>query len=182
MLIDCYGTIEPVDVAAMENVFSQLVSEPRIRIAGVHWAALINANGCVQKNLEKAIEIFNSIATHPSTRRAGCTLPDAIVYEAMINVLVTLRRTDLIPEYLERLTSSGIHITAYIANLLIKGYATTGDLEKARDVFESLHDPPVGMAAPNNHVPHDESQQSRISVNAPVYREVSYTYLTLIIY
>lgn len=126
----------------------------------------------MQKNLDKAVEVFDSIESHPSTRASGHRLPDAVTYEAMINVLVTLRRTDLMPEFLERLTSSGVHMTAYIANLLIKGFAANGDLDRAREVFESLSDPPVGVAAPNNHLPHEVSPKSTVAPGAPVFREV----------
>lgn len=62
-------------------------------------------------------------------------------------------------------------MTAYIANFLIKGYAVMDDLEEARRVFESLVDPPQGMAAPNNHVPHAAS--SEVPASAPVFREVN---------
>ena len=88
----------------------------------------------------------------------------------MINVLVTLRRTDLIPSYLKRLSESGIHMTAYIANLLIKGYAIDDDIQKSRESFERLYDPPVGHAAPNNHNPQNTGSSSL--VDSPVYREV----------
>jgi len=40
-------------------------------------------------------------------------------------------------------------------------------------VFESLADPPVGVAAPNNHVPHHDAAPPRISPNELVYREPS---------
>ncbi|KAL5530781.1 hypothetical protein ACEPAF_7039 [Sanghuangporus sanghuang] len=173
LLIDSYGTIEPPDVLSMEDVFLKLSADRNVQVQGVHWAALINAWGCVQKDLNKSISIFDSIASHPTTHRSGLVLPDAIVYESMINVLVTLRRTDLISAYLERLRNSGIHMTAYIANLLIKGYATAGDLVRAREVFESLQDPPVGQAAPNNHVPHSNAGQLAVPPTAPVYREPS---------
>ncbi|EJD00786.1 uncharacterized protein FOMMEDRAFT_125211 [Fomitiporia mediterranea MF3/22] len=173
LLIDSYGTIEPTDLVSMEDVFLQLTKDKRVQVQGVHWAALINAWGCIQKDLNRAISIFDSIASHPTTQRSGLVLPDAIVYESMINVLVTLRRTDLIPSYLERLSASGIHMTAYIANLLIKGYAIAGDLERAREVFEGLLDPPTGHAAPNNHVPHSPAGQMNVPSSAPVYREPS---------
>lgn len=100
-------------------------------------------------------------------------MPDAIAYEALINVFITLRRTDLIPVYMDRFQSSGQHMTAYIANLLIKGYAVAGELEKARNVFASLVDPPTGVAAPNNHAPHELDAVAPVHPNAPVYREPS---------
>lgn len=173
LLLDCYGTIAPIDIKTMEKTFAQLVSDKSVSVQGSHWAALINAHGCVGKDLNKAIAVFNSIEKHPSTLTSRARLPDAVVFEALINVFVTLRRTDLVPEYLGRLQQSGVHMTAYIANLLIRGYAAAGNIEEARKVFESLADPPVGVAAPHNHAPHDSSVPQCISPNELVYREPS---------
>jgi pentatricopeptide repeat protein len=163
----------------MEKTFSRLVKDKSVRVQGAHWAALINAYGCVGRDLDKATAVFDSIEKHPSTLTSGARLPDAVAFEALINVLVTLRRTDLVPEYLEHLQRSGVHMTAYIANLLIRGYASAGDIEQARAVFESLVDPPVGVAAPHNHAPHDASVAPRLSPNELVYREVSTIGVTL---
>ena len=160
----------------MEKVFEQLVADRSVSVQGTHWAALINAWGCVQKDLDKALAIFDSIATHPSTKQSSTPMPDAVVYEALINTLVTVRRMDLVPMYLERLQSSGVHMTAYIANLLIKGYASVNEIERSREIFESLQDPQEGVAAPHNHAPHQNKQSNVLSVPAgtPVYREVSF--------
>jgi pentatricopeptide repeat protein len=156
----------------MERVFRELENDRSVRVQGIHWAAMINAQGAVNKDLDKAISIFNMIPTHPDTRNTSETLPDAVTFEALINVLVAHRRTDLIPQYVEQLKSLGIHMTAYIANCLIRGYAAIGDLEQARLIFDSLLDPAEGMAASNNHTPHEPSS-SIIPASAPVYREVS---------
>lgn len=80
---------------------------------------------------------------------------------------------DLAQEYLARLQSSGVHMTAYIANLLIKGYAADGAIEEARAIFERLADPPSGMAAPGNHVPHESAGATpAVSSDSVSYREV----------
>lgn len=173
--MDAYGTIEPVDNAAMEQTFAKLCADESVQVSGTHWGSLINAYGCVQKDLDRAIEVFESIASHPSTRKDRPS-PDAIAYEALINVFVTLRRPDLIEVYMDRFRSSGIHMTAYISNLLIKSYAIVGELEKAREVFASLVDPPNGVAASNNHAPHELEATAPVHPNAPVYREVSFPY------
>ncbi|CCL99002.1 uncharacterized protein FIBRA_01010 [Fibroporia radiculosa] len=174
LLLDAYGTIEPIDNQAAEAVFERVTSGSRPLVQGTHWASLINSWGCAQKNLERALAIFDSIASHPSTRRSGTVLPDAVIFEALINVLVTHRRTDIIPQYMQRLESHGVHMTAYIANLLIKGYAAVGDIERSREIFESLADPPEGVAAPHNHAPHDnEAAAAPVPTNALVYREPS---------
>lgn len=171
--MDAYGTIEPVDVTAMEQTFAKLCADESVQVLGTHWGSLINAYGCVQKDLDRAVEVFENIASHSSTRK-GSPMPDAVSFEALINVFVTLRRADLIPVYVDRVQSSGVHMTAYIANLLIKGYAVAGQVEKARDVFESLVDPPTGVAAPNNRAPHEFEAATPVHPNAPVYREVSF--------
>lgn len=163
-------------MSSVHRVFGLLENDNSVPIQGSHWAAVINAWGCAGKNLSKAIEVFDSIATHPKTLRSSSSpLPDAVCYEAMINVLVTHRRADLITEYTARLQASGVHMTAYIANFLIKGHAVCGDLGKARELFEGLADPAVGLAAPNNHVPHEGEKAQGIapSANGVVYREVS---------
>ncbi|KAF9782137.1 hypothetical protein BJ322DRAFT_1111026 [Thelephora terrestris] len=172
LLMDAYGTIEPVDITAMEKTFATLCADPSVRVLGTHWGSLINTYGCIQKDLDHAVEVFESIESHPSTLK-GVPMPDAVSYEALINVFVTLRRTDLIPVYMDRFRSSGVHMTAYISNLLIKGYAIAGELEKARYVFASLADPPTGVAAPNNHAPHELDAAAVVQPNAPVYREPS---------
>ncbi|KDQ18922.1 hypothetical protein BOTBODRAFT_28398 [Botryobasidium botryosum FD-172 SS1] len=173
LLIDCYGTIEPVDTPAMERTFAQLSADRSVSVQGTHWAALINAWGCVSKNLSRALAVFESIWTHPSARRARFPLPDAIVFETLINVLVTLHRIDLVPQFIQRLRASGVHQTAYIANSLIKGYADAGDIEGARRMFDSLVDPPMGVAAPNNHTPHEKDAFGPAPTDSPVYREPS---------
>lgn len=157
----------------MQSVFEELVLDPQVDVMGVHWAALINTHGCVNKDLDSAIKLFDSIATHPSTQLSGSTLPDAVAFEAMFNVLVTLRRPDLIQVYLDKLNASGIQMTAYICNLLIKAYAAENSMDKARHIFESMQDPAVGVAAPYNHAPHSASAvKSEFMPGRPVYREV----------
>lgn len=172
LLIDCYGTIEPVDNRAMQKVFDQLVADSTVSVQGTHWAALINAWGCVSKDLERALAVFDSIARHPSTARSRSPLPDAIVFETLINVLVTLRRMDLVPSFVEKLHKT-IHPTAYICNSLIKGYAALGNIEEARRTFEGLLDPPVGVAASYNHTVHERDQPLAVPIDSPVYREPS---------
>jgi pentatricopeptide repeat protein len=134
---------------------------------------MINAYGCARKDLNGAIGLFESIEKHPSTSRSKTTLPDAVVYEALFTVLSAHRRPDLIRAYLQRLRSSHVHPTAYVANAAIKGYAAAGDLESARAMFESLEDPPMGIAAPNNHTLHEPLRSpNEVPSQAPIYREV----------
>lgn len=82
---------------------------------------------------------------------------------------------------------------ADIYNTLIRAHAVTGNLEKARAIFESLADPPSGVAAAGNHASEKEKKSSAIedasvpsdsltsltSGNMIVYREPS-TYEAMI--
>ncbi|KAF8590270.1 hypothetical protein K439DRAFT_1403942 [Ramaria rubella] len=172
LLLDAYGTIQPVDTTLMEKIFNDLLQDHHIEVQGAHWAAMINAYGCAGKDMNKAIGIFESIEKHPSTSRSKTTLPDAIVYEALFIVLSAHRRPDLIRGYLQRLRSSHIHPTAYVLNAAIKGYAAADDIESARVMFESMKDTPMGVAAPNNRFSH-HSISASVPAQAPVYREPS---------
>ena len=171
LLMDTYGCLEPVDLPAMEKVFQELQENPNVQLTTGHFTSLINAYGCVAKDFDKAIAVFQSIPTYPNAPPL-----DAIVFEAVINVLVTHRRTDLLPVYVSKMNEAGVHMTAYIANFLIRGYANVGDLDQARSIFESLRDPPSGMAAPNNHAPHHPEVSPDVHIMDVVYREVRINY------
>jgi pentatricopeptide repeat protein len=173
LLMDAYGTIEPIQLDKMEETFAELQANPSAELTGAHFASLINAYGCAAKDMEKAVSIFEDLL---SGQYPGAPKPDAVVFEAIINVVVAHKRTELIPVYISKMTEAGVHMTAYVANFLIKGYALAGDIDQARSIFESLSDPPAGVAAPNNHAPHspDLSSESEVSVMEPVYREVCF--------
>ncbi|KAF8164793.1 hypothetical protein B0H34DRAFT_212843 [Crassisporium funariophilum] len=168
LLLDTYGSLEPVDLQSMEEVYKTLQEDPSVQLTGGHFASLINAYGCVSKDFDKAIALFESIHTIPNAPAV-----DAVVFEAVINVIVAHRRTDLLPVYVNKMNEAGVHMTAYIANFLIKGYANVGDLDRAREIFESLSDPATGMAAPNNHAPHNPAESVEILLMDRVYREPS---------
>jgi pentatricopeptide repeat protein len=164
-LLDAFGSIEPVDVASLESTFQDALSQSYVQ--GPHWAALINAWGCVLKDLDRAVEIFQSIKAQDQA------LPDAIVYEAFFSALFTAKRLDLVSQYLDRMRESGVHMTAYIANVLIRGYTSVGNMDRARATFDSLVDPPIGVAAPHNHLTPSAPSVQSVPADAPVYREVS---------
>ncbi|KAJ7066654.1 hypothetical protein C8F01DRAFT_1020191 [Mycena amicta] len=168
LLLDAYGRIEPVDIAAMNQIWETLLGDKSVQLQGNHFASLIHAYGCVLKDLEKALALFDSIPTFPRAPPR-----DAVVFEAMINTLVAHRRTDLMPHYISLMHREGVHMTAYIANFLIKGYADVGDMPQARAIFETLVDAPSGVAAAYNHAPHEPSSTAAVHPMEPVYREPS---------
>ena len=60
-----------------------------------------------------------------------------------------------------------------VYNTLIRAQTASGNIEKARDIFESLADPPSGVHAPGNHA--TDTPTSTVSPETPtvVYREPS---------
>lgn len=169
----------------------------RVEISGSHYASLIMARGCTLHDLDGSIKLFDSLRLMkgPSTpmfskdtRRRLTTqnkiisLPDVLAYEAIINVVVTHHRIDLMEKYFAEMTTvDRVRPTAYIYNLLIRGYSFAGRFQQARDVFERMEDPPAGAAAPNNHAPHIGTAPRSESGNPSdvVYREVCVTFCSI---
>lgn len=191
LLLDAHGTIEPYDLAGMEKLFAHLQRDPRVSVTGAHYASMINAYGCVAKNLDRAIAQFESIpsrASPPSSTSSSSStspsamLPDVLCYEALFLVFVAHKRPDLVLTYLERFKASHMQMTAYVANVVIKALAASGDLEGARRMFESMEDPPVGFAVNKTIRPvfhtdaHEHEELGRgydhQQQDGPVYREV----------
>jgi pentatricopeptide repeat protein len=105
-------------------------------------------------------------------------LPDAVCYEALFNVFLVFKRADLLPAYLQRMKDEKVHMTAYVVNTLMKVYASAGDIQAARDLFESLVDPAPGLAGLYNHPnsPHGSNggkAQDNLMVDGRIYREPS---------
>lgn len=146
-----------------------------MQVQGTHWASLIHSWGCVRKDLDRAVEIFETIASHPSSASSRTPLPDAVAYESLLSVFVAHHRTDLMHPYLDRMREAGIHLTAYVANLLIRGYAQEGRLDAARAVFEQMQDPAAGIAASGNHPPRQPGAGAGVIADAVVQDSLGLT-------
>ena len=169
MLIDAYGTIEPVDIPSVDRVLEELINSG-LEINGSHFAAVITAHGCANHDLDSAIRVFEGLSGLPEKvqRRSVARLPDVLAYEAILNAVVSHHRFDLMEQYWQRMRASKVQPTAYIYNILIRGYSMNGKIDEARTLFESMSDPVAGAAAPNNHTKQLRTNDSR------VYREVSH--------
>lgn len=176
ILLDAYGTIEPIDIAGMQEIFGRLIAARNVNVEGAHWASIITAHGIHCQDLQKASEIFDSIPNHVATRRSKSRLPDALTYEALLNVFLAHNRVDLMQMYFAKMQEEGIQPTAYLANLMIRGLASgQGGVDQARGLFAEMHDPPMGVAAFGNHPPnhrhhhangvHTKLQGSHVSDN-----------------
>ena len=142
LLLDAYGTLQPVDLGAMQTVFKNLCNDSRVSVAGTHWASLIHATGNIAGQVQEAIDVFESIPTHPSNKKRGPVEP--VCWEALMGVLAQHQMVAELESYRSKMVEQGIKATAYVYNMLIKGYANVGDIEKARAVFESMGDSSMG--------------------------------------
>lgn len=148
LLLEVYSTLAPFDLQAMETVFAELGSDKTVPVQGLHFASLITAYGIYGDNLAKSIKVFESI----SQRRDGSKLmQDAVVWEAILNVLAHRGDQSQLDEMRSRMMASGVRATAYVYNVLITGYTRLGAIDVARELFESMGDSVTGVAAPNNH-------------------------------
>lgn len=121
LLLDAYGSIGEPDLDEMQQVFGRLVRDKRVSVTGAHWASMITAYGAVARDLDRAVAIFDSIAHHPSTvHNPNGPLPDAVVYEALLNAILVNGKPELCDQYLEQMKNKGVRMTAYVANSLIK--------------------------------------------------------------
>nr|XP_019050123.1 hypothetical protein I302_00544 [Kwoniella bestiolae CBS 10118]OCF29053.1 hypothetical protein I302_00544 [Kwoniella bestiolae CBS 10118] len=143
LLLDTYATLAPIDLEAMENVFSQIQQDRHVQVQGTHWASIITAYGIYGGNLEKSKEIFESIPSNG--------IKEAVVWEAMLNVISQKGSIEDLEHIREKMIKFGVQPTAYVYNALINGYSRSGNIEKAREVFDSMGDSISGVAAPNNH-------------------------------
>ncbi|WRT65337.1 uncharacterized protein IL334_002280 [Kwoniella shivajii] len=177
LLLDTYATLAPIDLESMERVFAEIQSNRNVQVQGTHWASLITAYGLHGGDLEKSKAIFESINERQ--------IKEAVIWEAMLNVLSQRGTLSELEAIKEKMLNSGVQPTAYVYNALINGYSRSGEIEKAREVFESMGDSITGVAAPNNH-PTLLTSSGHIKpntiTNQPshiVYREPS-TYETMI--
>ncbi|GAA5843953.1 hypothetical protein JCM9279_003685 [Rhodotorula babjevae] len=191
LLLDAYGTIGEPDLDMCQRVFSELVAHRGVTVSGAHWASLLTAYGVHARQLDRALALFDSIASHPTSRRSArdapdaVPQPDAVVYEALLNVLLANERADLCDQYLDEMRRRGVRMTAYVGNTLIKGYSAQGLPERARAIFLAMAEPRAGVASAGNHPVdrhakhHHLAQQQPRGVDEPTYREPS-TYEAMI--
>ncbi|BGP39210.1 hypothetical protein JCM10450v2_003165 [Rhodotorula kratochvilovae] len=186
LLLDAYGTIGEPDLEMCQRIFTQLCQHRGVSVSGAHWASLITAYGINARQLDRAIAIFDSIAAHPTSRRAGAApQPDAVVYEALLNVLIAHERADLCDQYLDEMRRRGVRMTAYVGNTLIKGYTQQGLYDRARAIFLAMAEPAAGVASAGNHPVdrhpkhHHQAAQQPAGVDEPTFREPS-TYEAMI--
>lgn len=72
----------------------------------------MNAHGLGLKDVDAAVQVFESIESHPASQNSKTPLPDVICYEALFNIFLANDRKDLIEKYLEKMQGQVVRPTA----------------------------------------------------------------------
>lgn len=141
LLIDTHASLEPVDMEAAEKVLESMKATDQHPEA-VHYAALTHAKGCVQHDLDAAREVFQSAVTNPKVRVQPC------LYQALFEAMVANHQVSETGKYVQDMANRKVEMTPYIANTLIHGWATAGDVSKAKAIYDSIG---IGKREPSTY-------------------------------
>ncbi|PYI02876.1 hypothetical protein BO78DRAFT_432578 [Aspergillus sclerotiicarbonarius CBS 121057] len=131
LLIDAHASLEPVDMPAAEKVLETIKAAGQ-RPDAVHYASLIHAKGCVMHDMEAAHDVFKSVSSNGRVRMQPC------LYQALLEAMVANHQVSQTEEIVRDMSRRGVEMTAYIANTLIHGWATEGNVVQAKKVYDSI--------------------------------------------
>ncbi|RAK96655.1 pentatricopeptide repeat protein [Aspergillus ibericus CBS 121593] len=131
LLIDAHASLEPVDMPAAEKVLETIKAAGQ-RPDAVHYASLIHAKGCAMHDMEAAHDVFKSVASNGKVRMQPC------LYQALLEAMVANHQVSQTEEIVRDMSRRGVEMTAYIANTLIHGWATAGNVVQAKNVYDSI--------------------------------------------
>ena len=131
LLIDTYATLSPADLPAAEAVIDEIKGKG-FRPEAVHHAALIHAKGCVLHDMPAARAHFESVLSEGNIKLQPC------LYQALFEGYVANHDVEATQPLLASMVNHNVRMTPYIANSLIHGWATSGEVAKAKDVYTKL--------------------------------------------
>ncbi|CAJ0766552.1 22671_t:CDS:1, partial [Entrophospora sp. SA101] len=132
ILIDLYATIEPYDMKSALDILEDM-KKKGITPQATHYASLIYAYGCCQKDLNSALDVFHSLKSSYNI------IPNGEVFKALLEALVNNEKIEEAEKYYDEISKENIKSTS-IDNLFIKSYGELGQLEKAEKIFNSMGD------------------------------------------
>lgn len=131
LLIDAHASLEPMDMDAAEKVLDSMQAAG-VQPDAVHYASLVHAKGCVQHDLSAARKVFDSVVSDRRVRLQPC------LYQALFEAMVANNRVADTEEVVASMAQRNVEMTAYIANTLIQGWATEGNLSKAKTIYDNI--------------------------------------------
>lgn len=130
LLIDTHATLEPVDMKAAEAVLDNVRANGKPE--AVHYASMIHAHGCVLHDMEAARKVFDEAITSPYVPAAACMFQ--ALFESMVANHCVANTEPLLAEMRRR----RVELTPYIANTLIHGWASEGNIARAEDIYGAV--------------------------------------------
>lgn len=130
LLIDTHATLEPVDMNAAEAVLD--IVKANGKPEAVHFASMIHARGCVLHDMEGARKTFDSVISHSSVPASACLFQ--ALFESMVANHCVADTEPLLAEMRRR----RVDLTPYIANTLIHGWASEGNISRAEDIYGAV--------------------------------------------
>lgn len=131
LLIQTYATLEPINLPAAEGVLETIRASGKQPEAN-HYASLIKAKGCALHDMVGARRIFDDVLAKAEVR------PEACLYQALFESMVANHNVLDTESVLQGMDSNRIQMTPYIANTLIHGWATQGNIIKAQSIYDRV--------------------------------------------
>lgn len=131
LLIDTHATLEPVDMAAAEQVLESIRTSGQ-HAEPVHYASLIHARGCVLHDMEGARKTFDHVV------REGRVPVNASLFQALFEAMVANHQVADTELLLAQMRKSRVELTPYIANTLIHGWAAQKNIGKAQGIYDAV--------------------------------------------
>lgn len=127
LLIDTHATLEPVNMKAAEAVLDTIKANGRPE--AVHYASMIHARGCVLHDMEAARKTFNQVINDRSVPASAC------LFQALFESMVANHCVGDTEPLLAEMRRRKVDLTPYIANTLIHGWASQGNIARAEDIY-----------------------------------------------
>lgn len=140
LLIDAYSMIEPIDIDAADNVLLSIIADNNA-VTTKHYSSLLYARGVSLKNQIAAQEFYNALVLNNRVR------PDKHIFQALLETYVVNNSVRSTPGVLKDMVSYGVDLDAYMANILIRGWAPVS-LEKSRGLFNHILE--AGITEPSS--------------------------------
>ncbi|EEB05821.1 PPR repeat protein [Schizosaccharomyces japonicus yFS275] len=134
LLLDAYGTLEPVDFVAVQGVMRSM-EHNKCALQAMHYSAYMRICGCIMKKMNEARKTYKAAL---SMHQQGNLTLDGYLFQTYIDVLVANGHIDEISEVIKDMEKHEIRLNAYIVNSLITGFFKAKQIETARYFYNCL--------------------------------------------
>lgn len=162
LLIDTHATLEPVDMKAAEAVLDSIKANNG-KPEAVHYASMIHAHGCVLHDMASARRVFDQVINNPAISAS------AGLFQALFESMVANHCVADTEPMLAEMRRRRVELTPYIANTLIHGWASAGNIARAEDIYGAVglerREPSTYEAMTRAYLAVEEREKARGVVN-----------------